>query len=377
MKKLSFFRRIRTYTAALSLPILNLNVFGKSFKGICSPGFNCHGCPWASFACPIGVFSFGSAVRRLPLLALTSILMIVIVLGRLVCGFFCPFGFFQDVLNKIPLPKFKLPKWLNWVKYAALLLLVFLLPYLVGFHPGAFLKLEKPGIDKDNQEGISVTVTAENISNKAVANPEVEVRYVEKKTQQEIYKTQRTFDGVTIPPGEKVVLPRFSIPNYLGNADLFVTSPQSSISQSVPYDLYFCKICPAGALTASLPAKWGAKSQESYTGAGWFSLKFIILYVFLILMLFSRRPFCRILCPLGALYGLTAKLSVVTMTVDKKACIDCGACDKVCPVELDVVKEVGGAECIACGDCVKVCPVNCIHRSILPGKQSEPAAAGT
>jgi ferredoxin-type protein NapH len=37
-------------------------------------------------------------------------------------------------------------------------------------------------------------------------------------------------------------------------------------------------------------------------------------------------------------------------------CIDCGKCNSVCPMELDVRSEIGGAECIACGDCKKACP---------------------
>ena len=56
------------------------------------------------------------------------------VLGRFICGFLCPFGFFQELLHKIPLPKLKAPQKLDrvlrWFKYAILALLV-LLPIFV------------------------------------------------------------------------------------------------------------------------------------------------------------------------------------------------------------------------------------------------------
>jgi ferredoxin len=362
---LAFLKKIRFYTAAVAVFIMNLNVFGYSLKGICTPGFSCHSCPWATSACPIGVFAFGSAVRKLPILAITSILMVGLAVGRLVCGFFCPFGFLQDLLHKIPLPKIKLPKFTRYFKYAALLLLVFVFPYFLGFEQSGFIKLERPGIDKNDDGGIDVTVTIENISEKTVTAPDIKLTYIDKESKEEVYSDDKSYPDLSIPAGETITLPIIKAPNHLGNADLFVTSPQSNISQAVPYKLYFCKICPTGTLTASIPGKFtSAATTGTFASSGWFELRYIILYVFLILMLISSRPFCRILCPLGALYGLTAKLSAVTMSVDKDACINCGKCNKVCPVGLDVVNEIDGSECIACGDCKTVCPVNCITRDI-------------
>ena len=360
----AFLTKIRFYTATFSVFILNLNVFGYSLKGICSPGFNCHGCPWATAACPIGVLSFGSAVRRLPVLALTSILMIGIAVGRLVCGFFCPFGFLQDLLYKLPFPKIKLPNFTRYFKYAALLLLVFVFPYLLGFEQSGFIKVDKPEIDKTEDGNVNVTVTVENISQKEVISPEIKLTYIDNETKEEIYNETKNYPNLSIPAGKTVTRPIRTAPNKLATGNLFVTSPQSNVSQEVPYKLYFCQVCPTGALTASIPKKFGAKATGTYASSGWFNLRYVILYIFLILMLISSRPFCRILCPLGALYGITAKCSVVTMSVDKDVCISCGKCDKVCPVGLDVVKEIGNSECIVCGDCINVCPVNCITRNI-------------
>jgi NAD-dependent dihydropyrimidine dehydrogenase PreA subunit len=62
------------------------------------------------------------------------------------------------------------------------------------------------------------------------------------------------------------------------------------------------------------------------------------------------------------------------MAIHSDACIDCGKCDKVCPVGLDVRREVGSAECIACGDCKKICPQHGIVRTFGFARQRQSVA---
>jgi ferredoxin len=46
------------------------------------------------------------------------------------------------------------------------------------------------------------------------------------------------------------------------------------------------------------------------------------------------------------------------------ACVHCGACISICPVEAIEMMEDGRVEfmdkCVLCGNCVKVCPVNAL-----------------
>lgn len=102
---------------------------GKS-KVLCVPGLNCYSCPGALGACPIGALQAALGQRRFPAYVLGTLVLFGVLLGRLVCGFLCPFGLLQDLLDRVPLPKLKVPKRLDkplrYLKYAVLVLLVVL-----------------------------------------------------------------------------------------------------------------------------------------------------------------------------------------------------------------------------------------------------------
>lgn len=70
------------------------------------------------------------------------------------------------------------------------------------------------------------------------------------------------------------------------------------------------------------------------------------------------RFFCKYACPMGAFLGVFNRLSAFRVRRDVVTCVDCGACDRACPVNLPVAtaNEVRSAECIACGECVTACP---------------------
>ena len=110
---------------------LNGVIYQGKMKLLCVPGLNCYSCPGALGACPIGSLqaAFGRKATG-PSYVLGTLILFGVLLGRLVCGFLCPFGLIQDLLYKIPLPKIKLPRWLDrplrYVKYVILILLVVL-----------------------------------------------------------------------------------------------------------------------------------------------------------------------------------------------------------------------------------------------------------
>ena len=109
-------------------------IYTGKLKNACVPGLNCYSCPGAAGACPIGSLQavVGSWNFKFAYYVIGFLIFVGALLGRLVCGFLCPFGLIQDLLNKIPFPKkirtFKWDKVLRKLKYVIFLVFVILLP---------------------------------------------------------------------------------------------------------------------------------------------------------------------------------------------------------------------------------------------------------
>ena len=103
-------------------------------KAVCVPGLNCYSCPAASGACPIGAFQavVGSSKFRFSYYITGTLILLGVLLGRFICGFLCPFGWFQELVHKIPTKKLSTRRLrpLTYLKYAVLLVMVVLLPAL-------------------------------------------------------------------------------------------------------------------------------------------------------------------------------------------------------------------------------------------------------
>lgn len=106
---------------------------GKT-KTMCVPGMNCYSCPGAIGSCPIGSLQavLGSDRYSISFYVFGILILFGTLFGRLICGFLCPFGFIQDMLYKIKIPKIKvlpqIDKPLRYLKYIILLIPVVILP---------------------------------------------------------------------------------------------------------------------------------------------------------------------------------------------------------------------------------------------------------
>ena len=122
----------------------------------------------------------------------------------------------------------------------------------------------------------------------------------------------------------------------------------------------FCKyICPAGTLGGAIGLLMNPANEGLFPMLGpLFTWKFALLISFIVSAIFIYRVFCRFFCPLGALYGIFNRFSVLGIKLEKKKCTDCGLCIDTCKMD---VSHVGDHECISCGDCIDVCPTKAIR----------------
>ncbi len=118
-----------------------------------------------------------------------------------------------------------------------------------------------------------------------------------------------------------------------------------------------------------------------YLGVGdFFHLDFgaAYLYVFLTLFIisaFAYRPFCRFLCPYGALLSIAAIKSRFRLQRNEN-CIDCGKCEEVCPTNEAGITDLK-QECYMCNRCRDACPTNAIvYVRKLTAVQQEESSAG-
>lgn len=137
------------------------------------------------------------------------------------------------------------------------------------------------------------------------------------------------------------------------------------LGQGAPY---FCKwICPAGTLEGGIPLVLLNKSMRSTLG--WlYAWKNVILIITIFLAIIIYRPFCKYICPLGAVYSVFNPICVLRYRVDEEKCTGCGACSKACKMQLDPVHQANHPECIHCGQCVAACRTKAIHKCTR-GKQ--------
>ena len=135
-----FMARFRGWIQAGAVLFTNLHlpnfikggIYQGKGKNVCVPGLNCYSCPAASGACPIGAFQAvaGSSKFRFSYYISGFLILLGVLLGRLICGFLCPFGWFQELLHRIPTRKLSTKKLrpLTYLKYVILLVMVVLLP---------------------------------------------------------------------------------------------------------------------------------------------------------------------------------------------------------------------------------------------------------
>ncbi len=244
-------------------------IYQGAGKGFCVPILNCYACPSAFFSCPLGSIQHFMVVRALPYYALGYLGLIGAAVGRMPCGTLCPFGLFQELLYKLPSFKIRIPAYLRSFRFAVLVGLVFVIPW----------------------------ITSEN---------------------------------------------------------------------------WFSKLCPMGTLIGGLP--WVTISQEVRSMVRdlfWIKIGFLVFFTASSVV--AKRPFCQTSCPLGALYGLFNRMSLLRLKWDAKTCTHCDKCAEICPMEIKVYEGENTGHCIRCLDCT-ACEAISVTTVLAKGDRPAPAA---
>ncbi len=103
-----------------------------------------------------------------------------------------------------------------------------------------------------------------------------------------------------------------------------------------------------------------ALPRERLATIAWFSTGFSLAMLALVAWLAARRGrlYCNTVCPVGALLGLLARVSLLRIAIDSGSCKDCLRCENVCKAGcIDLGrKRVDFSRCVGCWNCLAVCP---------------------
>jgi ferredoxin-type protein NapH len=156
----------------------------------------------------------------------------------------------------------------------------------------------------------------------------------------------------------KVPTPKFDLPRWTGHLRYVVLI---GAVLAVPYffgeghPLFICRICPAGALEAAVPTMAGqaiAGKEVVWPNA----VKLTILALFLVGIFFIKRPWCRVLCPLGAIFSLFNRASVFFLRFNPEKCTDCKRCHKLCEYGIEPERSPNNSRCVRCLECTSCGP---------------------
>lgn len=144
--KRRFFQFLGLFTINGYYPgFLNAAIYQGTFKQFCAPVLNCYACPGAVSACPVGSLQHFVIINQSPPYYIIGFFALIgMAIGRMMCGWICPFGLFQDLLYKVKSAKFPIPRFITHFKYVVLVGVVFIISHV--FQEPWFSKLCPDGL---------------------------------------------------------------------------------------------------------------------------------------------------------------------------------------------------------------------------------------
>jgi ferredoxin-type protein NapH len=315
------------------------DILGSQFPdGITAPVLACYIPNGRTVTCAIWqiqsyIFPFWDYSRGYDVYySLTGLEMLVIVfasliaasllLGRVFCGWLCPFGLYQDLLTR--LRRFFKKRHLN------------------------FSKKTTDALSQSRWVIIAVIIIASVILG------------------------SYALFGFEIIPGTNLTTGHDALHSGIVS---YINEPYCLVCPERP--LCVLAQCAVGSMN------WSYVSQIAYGPfyiAGWYvtSINLAVLIAVSVLAFAYRRFWCRI-CPMGALTALFSahkpfnRIALTKLDKDEEKCTKCGVCKRACPMDVAEVYErkagdVTSSNCTLCLRCVEICPYKDALKAKFAGK---------
>jgi NAD-dependent dihydropyrimidine dehydrogenase PreA subunit len=385
--------------------IQNKIIYQGFFKHIPEPVLNCYGGPLSVFACPIGSLQQMVGIHSIPWLPIGVFVVVGALVGRAACGWLCPFGMWQDLLEKIKVgPRAGARRWVSFGVIAGIAALIGvtlvavlhlpLLPVFVyawlPFTAAVLFVAIRGKFDIPRRLWLGGWLAAVGLGILVWLKFGAAFGVVAGVVGMVLFGlTGRWFASIgtavagfalaAVAPGFGIghlhgvalaaavavaafiivfVLDRLlkaSLPStFLKFAFLFVIAVVVAYKTGEPW---FCKLCPQGTFEAGIPLVVWDPVHALRSLVGWlYWVKIGILLLVVVAAIAIRRPFCRLICPIGAVYSVFNKGSMLHMRLDGNSCTQCNVCRRVCPMSIEPHEGPNQLECIRCFECVWNCP---------------------
>jgi len=302
-RKLLRFQTPRTIVQLLSFFLFNALIFGLGPWPILLPVIGLLGVPSKTMGDALGALQYMLYLLTPPLLALASMFLASVVVGRAFCSWVCPFGFVQDILEVMKKRHTKVsPRTHNdmiKVKYIVLVTTLLI---------SGILALSVSGGFQVYKEALGVFAVA-------------------------------PFNALSPADTLFAVVPR-TISDVRFALPVLFEKPNTDVAGTI-----FSAITSVQAL---------------------FWARMLILGLTLALALYVPRGWCRYLCPQGAFSALLMRFSFLGLRRDPVRCsrVGCRDCVEACPMLVPILDEpwekFTHPECIMCLKCVDACSTTAI-----------------